>query len=179
MHERYAYDIPLIGQTAPSFQVKAINGIIDFPEDYKGKWVVIFPIPRDLHPDVILESKFIEILDGLEKNDTQLIGLCMDSVYRYIHFCDLFKQMEQGEIQKVMKNFSIVEDLDKIIAKKFHMIHTKFQFMVPVEPVFIIDPFCRIRCIQNYSDSSWKKLKEISHIVTALRNADAENQEML
>ncbi|MDD3199801.1 MAG: redoxin domain-containing protein [Eubacteriales bacterium] len=180
MHERYGDDIPMIGQTAPSFQVKATNGIIRFPEDYKGKWTIIFSIPRDFHANLIVEPKqFAEMIKEFEKNDTQLIGLFGDSIYRYIHFCNLFKQMREGEIQKIMKNFSIVEDVEKVIAKKFCMIQTKFQFMAPVEPVFIIDPFCRIRCIQNYNDSTWKNMKEINHIVTALRNADAEKQEML
>jgi peroxiredoxin (alkyl hydroperoxide reductase subunit C) len=180
MRERYADDMLMIGQTAPSFQVKAINGIISFPEDYKGKWVVIFSIPRDFHPNLIVESKlFAEILSEFEKNDTKLIGLCVDSIYRYMHFNNLFKRMEQSDIQNVIKNFSIVEDVEKIIAKKFCMIHTKFQFMEPVEPVYIIDPFCRIRCNQNYSDSTWKKLKEINHVVAAFRDTDAENQEML
>lgn len=180
MHERYGDDIPLIGQTAPSFQVKAINGMIRFPEDYKGKWVVIFPFPRDFHPNLIVESKqFAEMIKEFEKNDTQIIGLCGDSIYRYIHFCDQFKQMEKGETQSVMKIFFIAEDADKIIAKKLGMINTAFQFMTPVEPVFIIDPSRRIRCMQNYNDPTWKNMMEINHIVTALRNADAEKQEML
>lgn len=180
MHERYADDMRLIGQTAPPFQAQAINGIIRFPEDYKGKWVVIFSIPRDLSPNLIVESKLLaEILNEFEKYDTELIGLCTDSIYRYIHFHNLFKGMGQSDIQNISKNFSIVEDVEKIIVKKFCMIHTKFQFMTPVEPAYIIDPFCRIRCIQNYTDSTWKKLKEIHHIVAALRNTDAEDQDTL
>lgn len=179
MHEKYADNMPLIGQIAPSFQVKAINGIIDFPEDFQEKWVVIFWIPRDLHPNLALETEFTEIVKRLEKNDTVVIGLCGDSIYRYIHFCDHLKQMKQDEIQNVLKTFYIVEDADKIIAKKLCMINTAFQFMTPVEPVFIIDPFRRIRCVQNYNDPTWKNMIEINHIVTALRNADAEKQEML
>jgi peroxiredoxin (alkyl hydroperoxide reductase subunit C) len=174
MHERYADNMPLIGQLAPSFQVKAINGAIDFPDDFEEKWVVVFSIPRDLNPNLALEPEFIEIIDRLEKNNTRVIGLCGDSIYRYINFCDQLKKMKQGEIQNIMKIFFVVEDADKIIAKKLCMINTEFQFMTPVEPVFIIDPFRRIRCIQNYNDPTWKNLMEINHIVTALRNADAE-----
>lgn len=177
MHERYADNIPLIGQTAPSFQVKTINGIIHYPDDFKEKWVVIFSIPRDFHPNLVLEPEFDEMIKAFEKNDTQLIGLCGDSIYRYIHFSNHVKQMEQGEIGEVMKTFFIAEDADKIIAKKLCMINTAFQFMMPVEPVFIIDPLCRIRCIQNYNVSTWKKLMEIEHIVTAFRNADTDHIE--
>ncbi|MDD3168493.1 MAG: redoxin domain-containing protein [Eubacteriales bacterium] len=180
MHKRYEDDMLLIGQTAPSFQTKAINGTIHYPEDYKGKWVVVFSIPRDFQPELIAESKlFAEILNEFGKIDTQLIGLCMDSIYHYIHFSNHFKEMEQGDIQNVFKFFSVVEDAEKNVAKKLCMIHTRFQFMVPVEPVFIIDPSCRIRCIQNYTDSTWKKLIEINRIVAALQNADAVNKEML
>jgi len=179
MHEKYADKMPLIGKIAPSFQVKTINGIIDFPEDFKEKWVIFFSIPRDFHPNLALEPEFTEIINRLEKNETRVIGLCGDSIYRYIHFCDQFKQMEQGEIQSVMKIFFIAEDADKIIAKKLGMINTAFQFMTPVEPAFIIDPLRRIRCVQNYNDPTWKNMMEINHIVTALRNADREKQEKL
>ncbi len=69
--------------------------------------------------------------------------------------------MKQGKIRDIMKIFFIAEDADKIIAKKFCMINTEYQFMLPVEPVFILDPFRRIRCIQNYNDSTWKNIMEI------------------
>ncbi len=34
--------MPLIGDDAPAFTVVTTQGVINFPEDYKGKWVILF-----------------------------------------------------------------------------------------------------------------------------------------
>ena len=39
------YRIPLIGEEAPSFKAKTTMGTINFPDDYKGKWVILFSHP--------------------------------------------------------------------------------------------------------------------------------------
>ncbi|HON42332.1 MAG TPA: redoxin domain-containing protein, partial [Bacillota bacterium] len=42
--------IPLIGEKAPSFQAVTTQGKISFPDDYKGKWVILFSHPADFTP---------------------------------------------------------------------------------------------------------------------------------
>ncbi|HOH18195.1 MAG TPA: peroxiredoxin, partial [Bacilli bacterium] len=32
--------MPLIGDLAPAFQAVTTQGVINFPEDYQGKWVI-------------------------------------------------------------------------------------------------------------------------------------------
>ena len=32
--------LPLIGEDAPKFTAVTTNGVMNFPDDYKGKWVV-------------------------------------------------------------------------------------------------------------------------------------------
>jgi len=34
------YKMPLIGEPAPPFKAVTTQGEINFPEDYKGKWVM-------------------------------------------------------------------------------------------------------------------------------------------
>ena len=178
MSEKISDNILLIGQTAPPFQARAINGIVNFPEDYDGEWVVIFSIPKDFHPNIILGSKaFAEILTNFEKKNIKLIGLCEDSIYRYLHLSNLYTQLEQQHLENVIKKISVVEDVKKKITNKYCMINTKFQLKVTDGLVIIVDPLCRIRCIQNYMNSTWENLKEIIHIIAALQNVDAEKQE--
>lgn len=38
----------MIGEKAPHFQANTTFGVINFPEDYKGKWVIFFSHPGDL-----------------------------------------------------------------------------------------------------------------------------------
>ena len=42
--------MPLIGEDAPSFKAVTTQGEINFPEDYKGKWVILFSHPADFTP---------------------------------------------------------------------------------------------------------------------------------
>ena len=39
--------MPLIGDKAPSFEAVTTQGPIKFPEDYAGKWVILFSHPAD------------------------------------------------------------------------------------------------------------------------------------
>lgn len=41
--------MPLIGDDAPSFSADTTMGKISFPDDFKGKWVVLFSHPPILH----------------------------------------------------------------------------------------------------------------------------------
>ena len=45
-----AAHIPLIGETAPSFEAHTTQGSISFPKDYSGKWVILFSHPADFTP---------------------------------------------------------------------------------------------------------------------------------
>ncbi|MGB4984976.1 MAG: redoxin domain-containing protein, partial [Erysipelotrichaceae bacterium] len=41
---------PLIGDDAPQFTANTTQGEINFPQDYKGKWVILFSHPADFTP---------------------------------------------------------------------------------------------------------------------------------
>ena len=43
------YKMPLIGEPAPPFKA-VTQGEINSPEDYKGKWVILFSHPADFTP---------------------------------------------------------------------------------------------------------------------------------
>ena len=43
MEERI--QMPLIGDKAPAFKAVTTQGEISFPDDYKGKWVILFSHP--------------------------------------------------------------------------------------------------------------------------------------
>lgn len=40
----------LIGDDAPAFTAVMTQGEINFPDDYKGKWIIIFSHPADFTP---------------------------------------------------------------------------------------------------------------------------------
>ena len=42
--------MPLLGERVPSFEAQTTHGKIRFPEDYQGKWIVLFSHPADFTP---------------------------------------------------------------------------------------------------------------------------------
>jgi peroxiredoxin (alkyl hydroperoxide reductase subunit C) len=36
------HSLPLIGDKAPAFEAKTTHGMVNFPKDYEGKWIVFF-----------------------------------------------------------------------------------------------------------------------------------------
>ncbi len=49
-NEEKVYTMPLIGDDAPAFTAVTTQGKITFPDDYKGKWVILFSHPADFTP---------------------------------------------------------------------------------------------------------------------------------
>ena len=79
------YSIPLIGDKAPSFTAETTQGTINFPEDYKGKWVIFFSHPADFTPVCTTEfMTFAKMEPEFEKLNCKLIGLSIDSVFSYL-----------------------------------------------------------------------------------------------
>ena len=55
--------MPLIGDRAPAFRSMTTMGKCNFPEDYKGKWVVFFSHPADFLHSHLAWAESIEHID--------------------------------------------------------------------------------------------------------------------
>ena len=77
--------LPKIGDYAPSFTAVTTQGTINFPEDYKGKWVILFSHPADFTPVCTTEfMTFASMQKEFKELNTELIGLSIDSIYAHI-----------------------------------------------------------------------------------------------
>ncbi len=168
--------MPLIGDTAPSFKAKTTQGEIRFPEDYKGKWVILFSHPADFTPVCTTEfMTFARMHDEFKALNVELIGLSVDSLYAHIAWLRTikekikFKGMENMEV-----TFPLIEDITMEVANKFGMIQPNASGTQAVRAVFIMDPNAKVRCILYYPLSTGRNFDEIKRIVIALQKADAE-----
>ena len=67
--------MPLIGDKAPSFEAVTTQGPIKFPEDYAGKWVILFSHPADFTPVCTTEfMTFGSMIDEFKALNTELVG---------------------------------------------------------------------------------------------------------
>ena len=80
---------PLIGDKMPSFEVKTTKGKVKFPEDYKGKWVVLFSHPGDFTPVCTIEFlAFQKRYEDFKKLNCELISLSIDQVFSHMKWVE-------------------------------------------------------------------------------------------
>lgn len=159
--------MPLLGEKAPSFTAKTTHGVINFPDDFKGKWVVLFSHPADFTPVCTTEFvAFQKRYEEFQKLNVQLIGLSIDQVFSHIKWVEWIKEKLGVEIK-----FPIIADDTGEIAKKYGMIHPG-KGTNTVRAVFIIDPNGVLRAVLYYPQEVGRNIDEILRLVKALQTSD-------
>lgn len=169
------YRMPLIGDTAPSFSAVTTQGNINFPEDYKGKWVILFSHPADFTPVCTTEfMTFGSMMDEFKALNTELVGLSVDSIYSHIAWLRKIQELEWNGKKNIEVKFPLIEDIKMEVASKYGMIQPGQSTTQAVRAVFIIDPESKIRTILYYPLSTGRNFDEIKRIVIALQKADKD-----
>jgi peroxiredoxin (alkyl hydroperoxide reductase subunit C) len=175
MEEIKAAKMPLIGDIAPSFKAVTTQGEINFPEDYRGKWVILFSHPADFTPVCTTEfMTFASMADDFKALNTELIGLSVDSLYAHIAWLRKIQELEWKGMKNVEVKFPLIEDIKMDVANKFGMIQPGQSNTQAVRAVFIIDPNAKIRTILYYPLSTGRNFDEIKRIILALQKADKD-----
>jgi peroxiredoxin (alkyl hydroperoxide reductase subunit C) len=157
---------PLIGDTAPDFYAGTTNGPINFPQDFKGNWVVFFSHPSDFTPVCTTEFiKFQQDINEFKKMNTKLLGLSVGALSSHLAWLDAIEKMPNG----IKIDFPLIDDLDKSIATKYGMIQPRASDTSAVRAVFIIDTKSVIRTILYYPAILGRNIDEIKRIVLALQ----------
>lgn len=176
MEEKQTYKMPLIGDMAPSFKAVTTQGNINFPEDYKGKWVILFSHPADFTPVCTTEfMTFGKMMNEFKEMNTELIGLSVDSLYSHIAWLRKIQEIEYKDMKNIEVKFPLIEDIKMEVANKFGMIQPGQSTTQAVRAVFIIDPESKIRTILYYPLSTGRNFQEIKRIILALQKADKDN----
>lgn len=175
MEEITTYRMPLIGDKAPSFTAKTTQGEIKFPEDYEGKWVILFSHPADFTPVCTTEfMTFASMIDDFKALNTELIGLSVDSLYAHIAWLRKIKELEYKNLKDIEVTFPLIEDITMEVANKFGMIQPGQSNTQAVRAVFVIDPNGIIRLILYYPLSTGRNFDEIKRVIQALQKADSD-----
>ena len=170
----FAANMPLIGDDAPAFQAKTTQGDINFPQDYKGKWVILFSHPADFTPVCTTEfMTFQKMVPEFKDINTEVVGLSIDSIYAHIAWLRTIKEkIEYKDMKDLEINFPLIEDIKMDIAKKYGMLQPNASTTQAVRAVFIIDPNSKVRAILYYPLSNGRNFQEIKRLVIALQTAD-------
>ena len=176
MEEHVVHRMPLIGEKAPAFSAMTTQGVINFPEDYEGKWVILFSHPADFTPVCTTEfMTFASMMDEFKDLNTELIGLSVDSLYAHIAWLRKINDLEWKGFKNLEVTFPLIEDIRMDVANKFGMIQPGQSNTQAVRAVFVIDPKGVIRTILYYPLSMGRNFDEIKRIIQALQKADSDN----
>jgi peroxiredoxin (alkyl hydroperoxide reductase subunit C) len=169
--------MPLIGDAAPNFKAETTAGEINFPKNYKGKWVILFSHPADFTPVCTTEfMTFSTMQEDFKALNTELIGLSIDSIYAHIAWLRTIKEkIEYRGMKDVEVTFPVIANLKMEVAKKFGMVQPNASTTQAVRAVFIMDPKATIRAILYYPLSNGRNMDEIKRLLIAMQKSDAEN----
>lgn len=166
--------MPLIGDPAPAFEAVTTQGNIKFPEDFKGKWVILFSHPADFTPVCTTEfMTFASMADEFKSLNTELVGLSVDSLYAHIAWLRKIQELEWKGMKKVEVKFPLIEDIKMDVARKYGMIQSQSTTQA-VRAVFFVDPKGIIRTILYYPASLGRNFDEIKRIILGLQKADKD-----
>lgn len=173
--EETRYQMPLIGELAPAFTAVTTQGMINFPNDYKGKWVILFSHPADFTPVCTTEfMTFASMMDEFKALNTELVGLSVDSLYAHIAWLRRIGELEWKGMKNLNVTFPLIEDIKMEVANKYGMIQPGQSNTQAVRAVFVVDPKGIIRTILYYPLSMGRNFDEIKRIILALQKADED-----
>lgn len=166
--------MPRIGEKAPSFTAVTTQGKINFPDDYKGRWVILFSHPADFTPVCTSEfMTFATLEDEFKALNCDLVGLSVDGLYSHIAWLRTIKEkIEYKGMKNVEVKFPLIEDITMDVAKKYGMIQPGESSTKAVRAVFFVDPKGTIRAIIYYPLSLGRNFDELKRALIAMQTAD-------
>mgnify|MGYP003699992921 CR=1 FL=1 len=156
--------IPLLGEKFPSMTVKTTHGMIKLPDDYAGKWFVLFSHPGDFTPVCTTEFvAFAKKADEFKKLNAELIGLSVDQVFAHIKWIEWIEEKLGVKIP-----FPVIADELGTVAKTLGMIH-EAKGSNTVRAVFIVDDKGILRLMMYYPQEVGRSIDEILRALKALQ----------
>lgn len=168
--------LPLIGDKAPAFRALSTTGTINFPEDYEGKWVLLFSHPSDFTPVCTTEFMTVAAMqEEFEALNVSLIGLSVDSLYSHIAWVRAIEELEWNGMKDIKVRFPVIADLNTKVATLYGMLQPNVSSTQAVRAVFVIDPEGIVRSITYYPLNVGRNFDEILRMVKALQKADTDH----
>lgn len=161
--------MPLLGDLFPEMEVNTTHGPKKLPDDYKGKWLVLFSHPGDFTP--VCTTEFVAFANRKKQFDdlnAELLGLSVDQVFSHIKWTEWIKEKLGVEIP-----FPIIADEMGRVAKRMGMIAPE-KGTNTVRAVFLIDPKGKIRISIYYPQEIGRQVDEVLRALKALQMHEKE-----
>jgi len=165
-------NMPLLGDPFPNMKVQTTHGEKNLPDDYKGKWFVLFSHPADFTPVCTTEfHSFQEHYHEFRELGCELVGMSVDQVFSHIKWIEWIEEKLGTKIE-----YPVVAANDTI-ASKLGMLHPG-KGTNTVRAVFIIDPKGLVRLVLYYPQEIGRNIGEVVRAVKALQVSDTKGVAM-
>ncbi|NTV52755.1 MAG: redoxin domain-containing protein [Candidatus Firestonebacteria bacterium] len=152
-------------EEAPAFTAESTQGKINFPKDYKGKWVILFFYPADFLPVPATEVLTLAAMNPeFRALNCEVLGLSGDGLSAHLGW---LRSLQEKVVYKNMRgvnvNIPLIDDIRQEILKKFGG---------GANGLFVVDPKGRIRAALSYPPAVGRNFMEIKRMLVALQTAD-------
>lgn len=174
MENTTTHTMPRIGDDAPAFKAMTTQGEINFPDDYQGKWIILFSHPGDFTPVCTTEVlTFGYMTEEFERLNCQLVGLSIDGVSSHVAWLrTMSEKIDYKGMQHVEFCFPLIDDVGMHVAQAYGMVQPGESKTQAVRAVFFIDPEGTIRTILYYPMALGRNFNEIKRILIGLQTID-------
>lgn len=160
--------MPLIGDKFPQVEVQTTQGKLTLPNDFAGKWFILFSHPADFTPVCTTEFvAFQKRYDEFKKLNCELIGLSIDQVFSHIKWIEWIRSNLNINIE-----FPIIADSGEL-ASTLGLIHPS-KGKNTVRAVFFVDPNGIVRAIVYYPQELGRNFDEFLRMLKGLQTADEQ-----
>jgi len=169
MEEEKEEGMPLIGDKFPEMTVNTTYGEKKLPDEFEGKWFILFSHPGDFTPVCTTEFyAFQKRYDKFRELNTELIGLSIDQVHSHLKWAEWIEDELGEEIE-----FPIIADGQGRVANRLGLVHHTGG-TATVRAVFIVDPQATIRAILYYPAELGRNMDEFIRMIKGFQKADEE-----
>ena len=164
--------MPLLGDKFPEMKVLTTQGEMTLPDQFTGKWFVLFSHPADFTP--VCTTEFIAFQKRyaeFKELNAELIGLSVDQVFSHLKWIEWIKDNMNVDIE-----FPVIADTGAV-AEKLGIIHPG-KGSDTVRAVFVVDHKGMIRTILYYPQELGRNLDEIVRIVKGMQISDTNKVAM-
>ena len=158
----------MLGDKAPSFVAQTTQGEVRFPDDYRGKWVILFSHPAAFTPVCTTEFlAFARQHKAFKALNTELLALSTDMFFKQEEWLASIREVKADDTPDI--EFPVIADEDMSIANAYGMIHPEKALDITVRAVFIIDPVGVVQSMIHYPVNTGRSIDEIMRQLKALQ----------
>lgn len=167
---------PLISGKAPSFSASSTMGMVNFPDDFFGKWKILFSHPADFTPVCTSEIMALaSVQEEFKELKTALIVISTDRLNSHIEWVKSIESISIEGAAPVKIEFPLVSDSDLKISRAYGILQPGHEQEIDIRGVMIIDPDNNIRAFFHYPQSVGRNIEEIKRTLIALQTQDKHN----